>query len=128
LVLNQISSIHVSVFGYSANNYTARVLSVQQRPEFDFSIFGGLTEVLIALQFFRMKRPKVNISSCSLFVREQSEYDQWCLTNKKVFESVDASELDQCKSQLRLASGGNPLLLNSFCRRFESMVRYLQPL
>jgi hypothetical protein len=56
---------------------------------------------------------------------EQSEYDQWCLTNKTVFESVDASERDRCKSELCLATGGNPLLLDSFRDEFESTVRCL---
>jgi hypothetical protein len=44
LLLDQISLDHVSVMGYSANNYTARVLAVKQRSEFDFLVLGGLTE------------------------------------------------------------------------------------
>lgn len=54
----------------------------------------------------------------------QAEYDVWCEKNARVFHSVaaDASELSECKSTLLLASGGNPLLLDRFRRRFESTV------
>lgn len=41
----QITSSHVSVLGYSANNFTARILAQKQRREFDFFMYGGLTEV-----------------------------------------------------------------------------------
>jgi len=122
-VLNQISLNHVSVFGYSANSYTARILAKKQRSEFDFSIFGGLTEVSIVLQYIFRPGSYQSFIHLALIVCKQSEYDQWCLTNKNIFVLVDASELDHCKSDLRLASGGNPLLLNLFCREFEKTVR-----
>jgi hypothetical protein len=44
-LMDQISSSHVSVLGYSANNYTARILATKQRNEFDLFIYGGFTEV-----------------------------------------------------------------------------------
>jgi hypothetical protein len=54
---------------------------------------------------------------------KQSEYKYWCLRNVHIFASLDASKVEQCKADLQFASGGNPLLLNSFCREFEIMVR-----
>jgi len=44
-LMDQISSSHVSVRGYSANNYTARILATKQCNEFDLFIYGGFTEV-----------------------------------------------------------------------------------
>jgi hypothetical protein len=63
------------------------------------------------------------VSRCALVV-EQAEYDMWCNRNAHVFKSVesDVSELSRCKSLLRVASGGNPLLLESFRAKFQSTV------
>jgi hypothetical protein len=58
-----------------------------------------------------------------LVLRHQAEYDQWCRTNERVFMTVDDSERDRCKANLLFASGGNPLLLDSFCSEFEYSVR-----
>ncbi len=44
-LIDQISSPHVSVRGYTANNCTARILAKKQRYEFYLCIYGGFTEV-----------------------------------------------------------------------------------
>jgi hypothetical protein len=63
--------------------------------------------------------------SRSVLVVEQAEYEMWCNRHMRLFESFksDVSELNRRKSDLRLASGGNPLLLDSFRQFFEKMVR-----
>jgi hypothetical protein len=119
----QISHEHISVLGYSANNYTALVLMETQRYEFDFCIFGGLTEVLFAYLHFPPFALIMNSMSFHVLVfRQQAEFEQWCRTNERVFATVDASELDHCKADLRVASGGNPLMLDSFCDEFQYSV------
>jgi hypothetical protein len=53
---------------------------------------------------------------------KQAEYGVWCQRHAHVFQSVasDAAELSRCQSDLRVATGGNPLMLNSFYRNFNT--------
>ncbi len=44
-IFDQISYGHVSVMGYPSTNDTALVLADTRRSEFDFFVYGGLTEV-----------------------------------------------------------------------------------
>lgn len=65
------------------------------------------------------------LTSRCIKVKKQAEYDLWCERHARVFETVklDASELNRLKSVLHLASGGNPLLLESFRAEFDSLVQ-----
>jgi hypothetical protein len=47
----QVSSNHVSVFGFSANNHTACFMLNTQRAELDLFVYGGLTEVCLVICF-----------------------------------------------------------------------------
>lgn len=59
-----------------------------------------------------------------VLVVQQAEYDAWCTRYAHIFKSVesDTFELNRCKSVLHLASGGNPLLLESFREKVELVV------
>jgi hypothetical protein len=117
--------MHVSVLGYSANNHTARVLASKLRNEFDFYIFGGFTQVCFVFSSYCIMVLLAWNHVIDHLSWKQIEYDVWCQKHALIFKSLesDAAELTRCKSLLHVASGGNPLLLNSFREDSEFMVR-----
>ena len=88
---------------------------------FSFSVVTRRCEVLVIADIYIIV---VHGSWCRFFTvcvcvrHPQREFAFWCQTYSFVFDTVAESERDARKAELRLASGGNPLMLRSFLDEF----------